>query len=422
MLNINGKDVAITDRNSIDLSNVTTSGNLAVVAAGDITQTAGTSVDAAGTSTLKSTGGDIDLNNSGNTFGGSVSVAARDITLAATGNLSIGSAIASGNLITSASKDLALDNVQVAGNLAATSLHGSVFMTNSVQVAGSNTIEAPDGTIRGFITSLVMSIFRPSVAVETAEATGGSASTATVVDQRSTTAGSQPSVATASTTVASVGTVVSGGTYTEPRSESTGGTASAPAVSVAGRGSAGGASGSVTVVSQSGLSQNLDVTSSGGATIISNGKNANSAGGSSMPSDGSASASSDSSQTFSKSQMTVFVLKKGEVTTGSTGFMVEQGNQYISLKQVAAADQNPTTNNDGTVIGKVTFKLETKGGQELTLTGVVTEGGMSIQCEKGNIEQASVGYVDVLVGTALMEVQKQLDISSTRVRTVVIAF
>ena len=47
---------------------------------------------------------------------------------------------------------------------------------------------------------------------------------------------------------------------------------------------------------------------------------------------------------------------------------------------------------------------------------------MSIQCEKGNIEQASVGYVDVLVGTALMEVQKQLDISSTRVRTVVIAF
>ncbi|MBV5341589.1 MAG: hypothetical protein J0665_18870, partial [Deltaproteobacteria bacterium] len=408
-LNIDGGDVAINDVNSINLNNVTTSGNLALLAAGDITQAGDTSITASGASTLASTGGNIALSNSDNTFGGLVSVAAKNITLAAAGDLSIGSATASGNLSTTASKNLNLDNVTVGGNLAATSLHGNVFMTNSVVVAGSNTIEAPDGTISGFITTLVMSIFRPSVTVEIAEPASVSSPASIVADQTTTTVSSPQSVVNAVSTSAVV-------------APSTSEVASTPAAPVADQGNADGTSRSVTIVSQNGLAQNLDVTSSGGVTTLSIGKNASTSGGSAVPSDGSVLVSGDSSPSSVKSQMTVFVVKKGEAPTESTGLLVEQSNQHISLKTFAAADQSPATSDSGAVIGKVTFKLETKDGQELVLTAVVTEGGMSLLCEKGNLEEATGGHVDILVGTALVEVQKQLNISSTRIRTVIIAY
>jgi filamentous hemagglutinin family protein len=63
-----------------------------------IVQTAGTTVQVGGVSSFAASGGDVNLGNAGNVFGGAVSASGNNITLRGTGALQLGAINASGNL------------------------------------------------------------------------------------------------------------------------------------------------------------------------------------------------------------------------------------------------------------------------------------------------------------------------------------
>lgn len=75
-MNVAGQDItlALADRNSIELGNITTSGSLNITAQNDINQTTGSAIMVAGNSTLTATTGYVTLASTGNRFDGGLSV------------------------------------------------------------------------------------------------------------------------------------------------------------------------------------------------------------------------------------------------------------------------------------------------------------------------------------------------------------
>ncbi len=98
-----GKNIALTDVNGIVLGTIAATGTLAVLAKNDITQTGPVTV--AGVSTLKSTTGDITLNNPANDFVGVVTATGKNISLTDITGLTV-ALNATGNSVLVAGGDL----------------------------------------------------------------------------------------------------------------------------------------------------------------------------------------------------------------------------------------------------------------------------------------------------------------------------
>jgi hypothetical protein len=80
-INVSGKDVALADKNGIELGNVTSTGTLGVDAVGNISQKAGTALNTGSDLTLSSSTGNVKLDSASNNFGGALSASGKDITL-----------------------------------------------------------------------------------------------------------------------------------------------------------------------------------------------------------------------------------------------------------------------------------------------------------------------------------------------------
>ena len=128
-VNASGVNVAIADKDEIELGNITATGTLGVTAATDITQTAGTTITATGETTLASTSGDIKLDSTTNDFS-SISASGKDVTLA------------DANGVT-------LDNITTTGTLGVAAVGTIAQTTNSViNATGATTVASTTGDIQ----------------------------------------------------------------------------------------------------------------------------------------------------------------------------------------------------------------------------------------------------------------------------------
>jgi len=80
-VNASGADVKLKDANAIVLGAITSSGNFAVTAVDDVTQTTGTSLAIGGNAVLASTAGDVTLGEAGNNFTGSFGASGNSVSL-----------------------------------------------------------------------------------------------------------------------------------------------------------------------------------------------------------------------------------------------------------------------------------------------------------------------------------------------------
>ena len=117
---------------------------LAVVAAGDITQTAGTLL-LSGAASFDAGSFDINLGNL-NDFGGAVTLAGKQVTLVDMNALSLG-AVTATDLTATSNGSLLLGQAQLGGKLTLATNGGQVMQTGALTVAGDTSIDAGNGTI-----------------------------------------------------------------------------------------------------------------------------------------------------------------------------------------------------------------------------------------------------------------------------------
>ena len=91
-----GKDVTLNDVNGLILVASTVSGNLVITAGGAVSQSGALSVS--GSTSLSAAGFDVTLSNSGNDFGGAVSVTGNNVSLADRTAIALGASAVSGTL------------------------------------------------------------------------------------------------------------------------------------------------------------------------------------------------------------------------------------------------------------------------------------------------------------------------------------
>ena len=182
MVNASGANIALSDKNGIELGNVTASGTLGVAAIGDISQKTGTAIAASGATTLTSSSGNIALDGVNNDFGvvnaSGANIALVDknalaVTLTATGSspltagadlvvsgssgslqASAGQSLAVGSITTvsgdvqlEAVKDIILGELNVQGTLAASTTVGNISQTGPLNAVGTSDLSAPAGKI-----------------------------------------------------------------------------------------------------------------------------------------------------------------------------------------------------------------------------------------------------------------------------------
>jgi hypothetical protein len=128
---------------------------------GDVTQGSGTSVNVSGNTSVTSSGGNIALFNSGNSFGGTVSMIAgssqqsggsagqssSNASLTSGGTLNLGTVTTTGNLNSTSNGALGLGTSTVGGNLVTTSNGGNITQTGLLSVQGTSDINAGTGGI-----------------------------------------------------------------------------------------------------------------------------------------------------------------------------------------------------------------------------------------------------------------------------------
>ena len=154
---VDGKDVRLSDKNDLTvggktsgglstesgggttLGDTTVGGKLDVNAKGPVNQTGGGTVTVGGGTTLTS-GGDIDLRNKGNDFGGPVTVDGKDVHLGDKNDLTVGGKT-SGGLSTTSGGATTIGNTTVGGKLDATS-GGAIGQSGgtTLHVTGSSTL------------------------------------------------------------------------------------------------------------------------------------------------------------------------------------------------------------------------------------------------------------------------------------------
>ncbi|MEI7818373.1 MAG: putative Ig domain-containing protein, partial [Desulfuromonadales bacterium] len=117
----------------------------------------------------------IGLGNATNSFGDLVSVNAKDLTIAAAGNLNFGNVLTSGNFNATAGNNLDLGVASVGGNLVAISIGGSVTTADTVHVTGASSFSAPSGMVIGLFDGLPTGGVPPSAPTPLPEAITGSA-------------------------------------------------------------------------------------------------------------------------------------------------------------------------------------------------------------------------------------------------------
>jgi hypothetical protein len=151
--NISGNNVTLSSPNGVTtLGDLTTTGTLAVTTnGGAITQSAGTSVNIGGVTTLSASNGgtpaDITLANAGNIFGGAVNANGNNVALTDDGPLTLGTVTTTGNLTANSPGALNLGTSIVGGNLAANSGNGDVTQTGALAVKGTTNIVAGTGNV-----------------------------------------------------------------------------------------------------------------------------------------------------------------------------------------------------------------------------------------------------------------------------------
>ena len=158
----NAQDLTTSSGGTTTLGPTSLTGGLTVTSVGDVTQTGPLTVS--GPTSLTSTGGDITLTGSGNTFGGLLTATGNDIsvtslgdlttlisatggaTLTSGGNLSV--AGAASTVVTSSSGNTNLGNLSVSGNLSITA-NGSVQIASgaTIIVNGAATLVSPRSTL-----------------------------------------------------------------------------------------------------------------------------------------------------------------------------------------------------------------------------------------------------------------------------------
>ncbi len=154
---VGGKDVHLSDKNDLTvggktsgglgtesgggttLGDTTVGGKLDVNAKGPVNQTGGGTVTVVGGTTLTS-GGDIDLRNKGNDFGGPVTVGGKDVRLGDKNDLTV-NGTASGGLSTTSGGATTYGNTTVGGKLDATS-GGAIGQAGgtTLHVTGASTL------------------------------------------------------------------------------------------------------------------------------------------------------------------------------------------------------------------------------------------------------------------------------------------
>jgi hypothetical protein len=152
-VNISGNNVTLSSPNGgTTLGDLTTTGTLAVTTnGGAITQSAGTSVNIGGVTTLSASNGgtpaDITLANAGNNFGEAVNANGNNVALTDAGPLTLGTVTTTGNLTANSTGALNLGTSTVGGNLAANSGNGDVTQTGALAVKGTTNIVAGTGNV-----------------------------------------------------------------------------------------------------------------------------------------------------------------------------------------------------------------------------------------------------------------------------------
>ncbi|MEI7780508.1 MAG: hypothetical protein WCJ18_01110, partial [Planctomycetota bacterium] len=94
--NTGANAIQITDSNALELGAITTADNLTLNAGGAVTQAASTAIVVTGTTSVTATGSDITLTNTGNDFGGAVSLTGKNVAVYDSTSLLLGPSTATG--------------------------------------------------------------------------------------------------------------------------------------------------------------------------------------------------------------------------------------------------------------------------------------------------------------------------------------
>ena len=134
-INVSGKDVALADKNGIELGTIASSGTLGVNAVADITQTAGKTITANGATTLASTSGNIALDNGTNDFKNTVNASGSNVALADANGVTLGNVTAAGTLGVSTKDSITQNATSVINASGITTL---VSTSGDVKLDGAN--------------------------------------------------------------------------------------------------------------------------------------------------------------------------------------------------------------------------------------------------------------------------------------------
>ena len=129
--NTGANAIQITDAGALILGAVTTANNLTIVAGGAVTQDTGTALDVDGTTSVTATGFAITLTNTGNDFGGAVSLTGQNVAVYDSTSLLLGPTVATGTYAATANTG---DITQVASPAAGITATGTAtFTANGTQ-------------------------------------------------------------------------------------------------------------------------------------------------------------------------------------------------------------------------------------------------------------------------------------------------
>ena len=137
-LGVSANDVAISNiTGALTLANMSVAGTLGVNIAGNILQTAGTTIDVAGATTLASTTGNIALDSATNDFQSTVNASGANVALKDANGLELGDITTTGTLGVTAVDDITQKTgtaLATGGNIALASTTGDITLTE----AGNN--------------------------------------------------------------------------------------------------------------------------------------------------------------------------------------------------------------------------------------------------------------------------------------------
>jgi len=129
--NTGANAIQITDAGALILGAVTTANNLTIVAGGAVTQDTGTALDVDGATSVTATGFAITLTNTGNDFGGAVSLTGQNVAVYDSTSLLLGPSVATGTYAATANTG---DITQVAPPAAGITATGTAtFTANGTQ-------------------------------------------------------------------------------------------------------------------------------------------------------------------------------------------------------------------------------------------------------------------------------------------------